>query len=115
MCGINLEKFHKDKVYEIADVLYRVKELIEPALFRSAAELFPSERRLFLFDLTNTYFEGNTKGNTLAKYGHSKEKRYDATLVSLALLVDDREYGHENCMNMATKTAYGNTRRVVEV
>ena len=90
MCGINLEKFHKDKVYEIADVLYRVKDLIEPALFRSAAELFPSERRLFLFDLTNTYFEGNTKGNTLAKYGHSKEKRYDATLVSLALLVDDR-------------------------
>ena len=90
ICGINLEKFHKDKVYEIADVLYGVKELIEPALFRSATELFPSERRLFLFDLTNTYFEGNTKGNTLAKYGHSKEKRYDCTLVSLALLVDDR-------------------------
>ena len=90
ICGINLEKFHKDKVYEIADVLYGAKELIEPALFRSASELFPSERRLFLFDLTNTYFEGNTKGNTLAKYGHSKEKRYDSTLVSLALLVDDR-------------------------
>ena len=40
--------------------------------------------------LTNTYFEGSTKGNSLAKRGHSKEKRFDCTPVSLALLVDHR-------------------------
>lgn len=90
MCGIDLSKFHKDKVYEIADELYGAKGAIEPALFQASSELFPAETRLFLFDLTNTYFEGSTKGNSLAKHRHSKEKRFDCTLVSLALLVDHR-------------------------
>lgn len=90
MCGIDLSKFHKDKVYEIADVLFSAKDAIEPALFEESSKLFPTETRLFLFDLTNTYFEGSTKGNSLAKRGHSKEKRFDCTLVSLALLIDHR-------------------------
>ncbi len=42
-------------------------------------------------DLTNVYLEGVAQGNTLAKYGRSKEKRSDCRLVTLALLVD--EYG----------------------
>ena len=46
--------------------------------------------RLFLFDLTNAFFEGRAFGNDLAHFGHSKEKRYNCTLVSLAPLVDDR-------------------------
>ena len=90
ICGIDLSKFHKDKVYEIADELYLAKGAIEPALFEKSSKLFPTQSRLFLFDLTNTYIEGSTKGNTLAKHGHSKEKRYDCTLVSLALLIDHR-------------------------
>ena len=80
----------KDAVYEICDELLLAKEEIEAELVNAANELFPTNRRLFLFDLTNTYFEGTTLGNNLAKYGHSKEKRNDCTLVSLALLVDDR-------------------------
>nr|WP_249685685.1 transposase [Acidithrix sp. C25] len=63
---------------------------MEPALYRASSDLFRTNTRLFLFDLTNTYFEGSTKGNSLAKHGHSKEKRFDCTLVSLALLVDHR-------------------------
>ncbi len=90
MCLIDLSKFHKDKVYEIADVLFSAKDAIEPALFQESSKLFPAEARLFLFDLTNTYFEGCTEGNSLAKRGHSKEKRFDCTPVSLALLVDCR-------------------------
>ncbi|WP_201732299.1 IS1634 family transposase [Acidithrix sp. C25] len=90
ICGIDLSKFHKDKVYAIADKLYDAKGVIEPALYRASSDLFRTNTRLFLFDLTNTYFEGSTKGNSLAKHGHSKEKRFDCTLVSLALLVDHR-------------------------
>ncbi|WP_201732211.1 IS1634 family transposase [Acidithrix sp. C25] len=90
ICGIDLSKFHKDKVYAIADKLYDAKAVIEPALYRASSDLFRTNTRLFLFDLTNTYFEGSTKGNSLAKHGHSKEKRFDCTLVSLALLVDHR-------------------------
>ena len=90
ICGINLEKFPKDKVYEIADVLYTNKVKIEHGLYSSAAKLCPTQKRLFLFDLTNTYLEGNARGNRLAKRGHSKEKRSDCVLVSLALVVDQR-------------------------
>ncbi len=90
MCGIDLSKFHKDKVYKIADELFSAKGTIEPALFQASSKLFPAQSELFLFDLTNTYFEGGTKGNSLAKHGHSKEKRFDCTLVSLALLIDHR-------------------------
>ncbi|CAG4916300.1 unnamed protein product, partial [Acidithrix sp. C25] len=90
ICGIDLSKFHKDKVYAIADKLYDAKGVIEPALYRASSDLFRTNTRLFLFDLTNTYFEGSTRGNSLAKHGHSKEKRFDCTLVSLALLVDHR-------------------------
>ncbi len=79
----------KDPVYLIADTLYENKDAIEYGLAKREAELYPGAR-LFLFDLTNAYFEGRALGNDLAHYGHSKEKRYDCTLVSLALLVDDR-------------------------
>ena len=85
----SLASISKDPVYEIADALYENKDAIESLLVKREAELYPGAR-LFLFDLTNAYFEGRELGNDLAHYGHSKEKRYDCTLVSLALLVDDR-------------------------
>ena len=90
LVGHNFGEVGKDAIYEIADALYENKGAIESALINKQDELFPCTRRLFLFDLTNAYFEGRTLGNSLAQYGHSKEKRYDCTLVSLALLVDDR-------------------------
>ena len=80
----------KDRIYDIADRLYEAKDRIEPELVARASRLFGDESRLFLFDLTNTYLEGQAQGNDLAAYGHSKEKRYDCALVALALLVDDR-------------------------
>jgi len=85
----SLANISKDPVYEIADALYENKAAIESLLVKRENELYPGAR-LFLFDLTNAYFEGRALGNDLAHYGHSKEKRYDCTLVSLALLVDDR-------------------------
>ena len=41
-----------------------------------------------LYDLTNTYFEGNCRGNSFAKRGHFKEKRSDCPLVTLGLVPD---------------------------
>ncbi len=76
----------KDQVYQIADAIFANKHELEAGLIESISTLLPSEETLVLVDLTNTYFEGNT----LAKRGHSKEKRQDAPLVSLALVVDER-------------------------
>ena len=47
---------------------------------------------VFLFDLTNLYFEGQCKRNELAMFGKSKEKRSDCRLVTLALMVDQNGF-----------------------
>ena len=43
----------------------------------------------YLYDLTNTYFEGRMLGSSLAQRGRSKEKRADAPLVSMGLLTNE--------------------------
>lgn len=88
MTAVDIAGLGKDAFYETADLLYARRREIEAALYERETTLFSLERRLFLFDLTNTYFEGNAKQNTVAKYGRSKEKRRDCPLVSLALMVD---------------------------
>ena len=51
-------------------------------------ELFDIQDRIILYDLTNTYFEGRKQGSKLARYGRSKEKRSDAKLVVLGLVIN---------------------------
>ena len=65
------------------------REALEDHLFGRARDLFDLKETVTLFDLTNTYFEGDMAGNAKAKRGHSKEKRTDCPLVTLALVLDD--------------------------
>jgi len=83
-----ISRVHKDKIYEIPDKLLAHKSKLEDALYARQNELFPGRSSVFLFDLTNFYFEGKCESNTLAKRGKSKEKRSQNALVSLALIVD---------------------------
>ena len=85
---VSLEKIKKDAIYEIADQLLKYKKPIEEHLFQREKKIFPDRGSLYLFDLTNFYFEGEATGNILAQYGKSKDKRNDCPLVSLALVVD---------------------------
>jgi transposase len=85
----DLSSVGKDALYEIADKIWDNKERIEEALQAREELLFPGRSRLFLYDLTNTYFEGSCLANNLAKRGHSKEKRNDCPLVTLALVIDE--------------------------
>ena len=50
---------------------------IEEHLFNQVTELFGLETTVTLYDLTNTYFEGEAAAQPLATHGHSKEKRSD--------------------------------------
>lgn len=88
MTHVDLTGIGKDAFYEIGDLLLANKEKIEKALFSKEQCEFLLDKRVYLYDLTNTYFEGSAKGNTIAKHGHSKEKRTDCPLVTLALVVD---------------------------
>jgi len=90
---VNLQGIGKDAVYEIADRLLLSKAKIEEALYREEQRQFSSgEPSIFLYDLTNTYFEGECKDNPLGKRGKSKEKRSDCPLVALALMVDQKGF-----------------------
>jgi hypothetical protein len=86
--GYDREKVTKDRLYGISKKLYSLQESLEQHLSLRTNELFDIEDRIMLYDLTNTYFEGRKQGSKLAKHGRSKEKRSDAKLVVLALVVN---------------------------
>ncbi|MFZ3591902.1 IS1634 family transposase, partial [Bacillus sp. DJP31] len=86
---VNLLEIGKNAIYEIADQLLANKKELESGLRAKELTLFPRKNQVYLYDLTNTYFEGGAQNNELAKRGKSKEKRSDCSLVTLALVVDD--------------------------
>ena len=86
--GYDIEKVTKDRLYGISQKLHSLQEQLEQHLSLRTNELFDIEDRIMLYDLTNTYFEGRKQGSKLAKHGRSKEKRSDAKLVVLALVIN---------------------------
>lgn len=88
LTGYDIDKITKDKLYESALHLYKVKDALEKHLSNRTNELFDLADKIILYDLTNTYFEGEKRNSTLARFGRSKEKRNDARLVVLALVVN---------------------------
>ena len=88
LTGYPIEQINKDKLYRNALKLYSVKEGLEKHLSIRTNEIFDIQDRIVLYDLTNTYFEGEKRNSKLAQFGRSKEKRSDAKLVVLALVVN---------------------------
>ena len=88
LTGYDINKITKDKLYQSALHLYQVKDALEKHLSNRTNELFDLEDKIILYDLTNTYFEGEKRNSKLAGFGRSKEKRNDAKLVVLALVVN---------------------------
>jgi len=86
--GYDMEQITKDKLYESALKLYEVKDGLEKHLSQRTNHLFNLEDKIILYDLTNTYFEGRKQNSSLAQFGRSKEKRNDAKLVVLAMVVN---------------------------
>ena len=74
--------------YRAADGLMRHRAVIEQRLFARVSERLALDWTVTLYDLTNTFFEGEAAGNPKAQRGHSKEKRRDCPLVTLGLVLD---------------------------
>ena len=77
------------KMCQVSDHLLKKKTAIEKHLYQKERDLFSLQETITLYDLTNTYFEGQCLSHSLAKRGHSKEKRRGCLLVTLALVLDD--------------------------
>lgn len=87
MLSVDFSDLGKEAIYEIVDLLLSNKTDIERGLRIREADLFSRPHQVFLYDLTNTYFEGSVKKNELAHRGKPKEKRTDCPLGILALVV----------------------------
>ena len=76
------------RLYRVSDQLLAHHAALEAYLYQQERDLFSLTETRALYDLTNTFFEGTASGNPKAQYGHSKEKRTDCPLVTLALVLD---------------------------
>jgi len=85
---VDFEGVALSQLYRSSDLLVRHRDAIEQQLFGRITELFSLPTTVTLYDLTNSYFEGEMAGNRQAKRGHSKEKRTDCPLVTLGLVLD---------------------------
>jgi transposase len=85
---VDFEAMPLMSLYRASDLLVRRRQAIEAALFSRINKLFSLPATVTLYDLTNTYFEGEMAGNAKARRGHSKEKRSDCPLVTLGLVLD---------------------------
>ncbi|MCP4342612.1 MAG: IS1634 family transposase [Desulfobulbaceae bacterium] len=88
LIGYDFEGMGLDSLYQVSDLLWKHREEIESHLYQQERNLFGFDETITLYDLTNTFFEGEAKTNPLAKRGRSKEKRSDCPLVTLGLVLD---------------------------
>ena len=88
LLGANFSDLSLKNFYKIADELQKNKQKIEEKLYQREKDLFQLDDIITLFDITNTYFEGQCSLNSKAKHGRSKEKRTDRPLVSLGMVLD---------------------------
>ncbi|MEM4720263.1 MAG: IS1634 family transposase [Candidatus Bilamarchaeaceae archaeon] len=84
----NLSISGDDRFYRVSDLLLSAHKELEKYLCEKEKSIFNLDRAIILYDLTNSYFEGECLKNPKAKRGHSKEKRDDCPLLSLGLVLD---------------------------
>jgi transposase len=88
LIDFDYESISPMRLYRTSDLLVKHRGEIEKALFSNISNLFSLTATVTLYDLTNTYFEGEMIQNPKARKGHSKEKRADCPLVTLGLVLD---------------------------
>ena len=86
--GADFKNLSNNALYRLADLLVAHQAEIEVGLARAARELFSLDEKIILYDLTNTYMAGRVEASQLGQRGHSKEKRHDRPLLTLALVLD---------------------------
>jgi len=88
LIGCDYNKISSNSIYRISDKLLANKDRLEEHLYTTQKEIFNYDETITLYDLTNTYFEGGAEGVEKAKRGRSKEKRSDAKIITLAVMLD---------------------------
>ena len=90
LLDLRLTKTTKDRLYRTSDKLLAHRETIEKKLRDTEQTLFSSHRRLVLYDVTNTHFEGLCEANPKAMHGKNKQKRNDCRQVAVGMAFDEQ-------------------------
>jgi transposase len=88
LLGADFQHLSNNALYRLADFLEAQRPEIETRLPHNAQALFALGEKIILYDLTNTYLTGHAHESSLGQRGHSKEKRMDRPLLTLALVLD---------------------------
>ena len=89
LLNIHPEHWGEDRFYRISDRLLGIRHPLEKHLREKERDLFNLDRTILLYDLTNSYFEGDAEKNEMAeRNANSKEKRSDCPLISVGVVVD---------------------------
>jgi len=88
----DFKKISLDKLYRISDKLLSHKDELETSLEETEKRFHGYKSTVALYDLTNTYMEGQAKTNSKARYGVSKEKRKDCPLITMGLVMNEHGF-----------------------
>ena len=77
----------KDQLYSVLDRLLKHRDALFTHLQGKWRDLFGAQLDVLLYDLTSTYFEGPAEDVKKARYGYSRDHRFDCKQVVLALVV----------------------------
>lgn len=81
-----------NKLYKISDKLLHHKNSLESHLESVEQKFHGYKSTIALYDLTNTYMEGQAQANPKAIHGVSKEKRNDCPLVTMGLVMNEHGF-----------------------
>lgn len=77
----------KDRLYRCLDRLLEHKHALFAHLRQRWQDLFAAQFDVLLYDLTSTYIEGEGQEIPKAKYGYSRDQRFDCKQVVIALVI----------------------------
>ncbi|MEI9479382.1 MAG: IS1634 family transposase [Deltaproteobacteria bacterium] len=92
LLGADFEHLSNNALYRISDELVKHRDDIENLLAQRERETLGLGEKIILYDLTNTYLTGRAHESSRAHRGHSKEKRDDCPLLTLALVLDEEGF-----------------------
>ncbi len=126
LLGVDFAVAEKDRLYRCLDRILEHKQELFLHLRQRWEDLFGAEFDVLLYDLTSTYIEGTGEEIPKAKYGYSRDKRFDCKQVVIALVITPEgfplayevlEGNTADCTTLRgflarIETSYGKARRV---
>jgi hypothetical protein len=84
---VNFAVAEKDRLYRCLDRILQHKPALFAHLRQRWQDLFAAQFDVLLYDLTSTYIEGEGEEIPKAKYGYSRDQRFDCKPVVIALVI----------------------------